>query len=50
MAEDSSKVLVNDILVRMKRIGEADFVCISDIAQSREGYPLEYIRSYLKNY
>jgi hypothetical protein len=49
MAKESSKVLVNNISVRMKRIGDADFVCISDIAQSREGYPSEYIRSYLKN-
>lgn len=44
-----SKVLVNKTAVRMKQIGKADFVCISDIASTREGFPSEYIRSYLKN-
>jgi len=44
-----SKVLVNKTPVRMKYIGDADFICISDIANTREGYPSEYIRSYLKN-
>lgn len=49
MAAESTKILVNEVMVRMQNIDGADYICISDIAKSREGYPSEYIRSYLKN-
>jgi hypothetical protein len=47
---DKKQVKVNDLTIRMKQIDGMDFVCISDIARSRDSqYPSEYIRSYLKN-